>query len=85
MKIASQMCEERFSRDIYQMFTDNFTDSKILATINNLAPKFDDTMEFCRFSEDESGCRKYLFPIITEEGLCYVFNALNINEVTTDE
>lgn len=85
MKVASQLCEDRLARDIFDLFTDNFSDNKILSTINNLAPKFEDIMEFCRFADESQSCHKFLYPIITEEGMCYTFNGLSINEIVTDQ
>lgn len=85
MKVASQLCEDRLARDIFDLFTDNFSDNKILSTINNLAPKFEDIMEFCRFADESPSCHTLLYPIITEEGMCYTFNGLSINEIVTDQ
>lgn len=84
MKVASQICDEFTARDIFNSFNDNYSDSTIRATVSNLAPRFNDTMEFCQFS-DILRCSELFYPIITEEGLCYTFNSFNVNDMITDE
>lgn len=85
MKVASQLCEELTSRDIFSLFSDNYTDTTIRSTINRLAPTFNDTLEYCEFSDDKTGCSKFFYPIITEDGLCYTFNSWNENDMISDE
>lgn len=84
MKIASQICDNTFAGDILDNFTDNFSDHRMLEIIRDMAPSFADTMFQCKFL-DESDCEKLFYPIITEEGLCYSFNALSLSEIATDK
>lgn len=85
IKVISQLCDEWVATDLFDFFPDNYSDSSILNTIIDVMPRFEDTMMFCKLFDKWSKCDKYLFPIITEEGLCFTFNAVNINETVTNE
>ncbi|XP_055321190.1 pickpocket protein 28-like [Sitodiplosis mosellana] len=84
MKIASQICDNTFAGDVLENFTDIYSDHRMLEIIRDLAPSFDDTMFDCKFL-GETKCEKLFFPIVTEEGLCYTFNAMSVKEITTDK
>lgn len=77
------MCDERIMFDMIS--GENFSDTSILSVFRDLAPSFDETFSSCKLFHKWSTCAEMFYPIITEEGICYVFNALNINEVATDE
>lgn len=85
MKIVSQLCDDWTANDILEFFTDNFSDNSVLNTIKDIVPRFEDSFLFCKLFDKWTSCDKYLFPIITEEGLCYIFNAVNINETISNE
>lgn len=85
MKVACQLCDERLSRDVFELFTDKFADDDILEEIYKLAPNFQDITEFCRFADFTSDCDRFFSPVITDEGLCYTFNGMNINETFTNQ
>lgn len=85
IKDASQLCFKKHTQKIFNLFDDNFTDSKILLTISDLAPTFDDTIVLCKFFDKWADCDKLLYPTLTEYGICYSFNSLNMYEVVTDQ
>ncbi|XP_055321191.1 pickpocket protein 28-like, partial [Sitodiplosis mosellana] len=85
VQIVSQLCNDRIARDVFDLFNENYTDSSIQSIISELAPKFDDTFVRCKQFDRWTACDQLLFPIITEEGLCYVFNGFNINDIVTNE
>lgn len=85
VKIASEICDGYFAGDLREEFTDTYSDSSILKIIQDLAPSFNDTMYQCKFLDEKKSCENLFFPIITEEGLCYTFNAMSMNEMATDK
>lgn len=80
----SELCDERVNTDVFKMFTSNFTENSFLSVLSNVAPTFEDTFLSCNFGNKWSICKDVLSPMITEEGICFVFNAMNINEIVTD-
>ncbi|XP_055321187.1 pickpocket protein 28-like isoform X2 [Sitodiplosis mosellana] len=85
MKIINQICEESRQERVFKFFTDEYSDPNILSTISRMAPKFEDTVVRCRLFDEWKSCDKFLYPTITEEGLCYSFNALSMEEIFTNE
>lgn len=83
MKIACQICDQQIAKDIFNLFTDNDTDNAIRSAIINLAPRLNETAYYCKFSDNVKNCSDFLFPVITDEGVCYTFNLLN--DLVTDE
>lgn len=83
MKVASKLCDESF--DISDEFNDEFMDDSMFETIRAVAPTYSDTMVACRFF-DERNCEKlFQQSTMTEEGLCYTFNAISVPEFSTNE
>lgn len=89
MSVASQLCDERLTREIFDLLSesdpDSYPDSKFIPTIIKLLPKFADTIVYCKFFDNWNNCSKFLFPVLTEEGLCYSFNKLRMSEMSTTE
>lgn len=85
MKVAVQVCDDVFARDVWGQLNDNYSDSAIVKEIIRKAPKIDDSMVFCKFRDEVKKCDELFTQSITEEGLCYSFNKLNNNEVLSDE
>lgn len=85
IKDANQLCFEKHTHQIFNLFDENFTDSRIMSTISDLAPAFEDTIVLCKFFDKWADCAKLLYPMLTEYGICYSFNSLNMYEVVTDQ
>lgn len=83
MQSASQVCEIESSEDIFGALNDSYLDGSIFETIYNLTPSIKDTVYISRYMNNARNCD--LFPIITEDGVCYNFNGMNKNDVVTDE
>lgn len=84
MSAACEICEEQIAADIWDLYPDNFTDNSILTTIKEMAPKFHDVV-LCKIFDEWTDCEDVLFPIYTDVGLCYTFNALHVNDIVTNE
>lgn len=85
MTVGSQICDERLSSGIIDLLPDDYLNYEVFSTIISLLPDFEETMIYCKFFDAWNVCNESLFPVMTEEGLCYSFNAMNINELSTDE
>lgn len=85
MKIINQICDESRQERVFHFFKDEFSDPDILATISRLAPDFEDTMVKCRLFDEWTSCDQFFHPTITEAGMCYTFNGLQLKEIATDE
>lgn len=85
MSVASKLCEEDIVSEIIDQLPDEYLDDQTLATIQDIVPAFKETFVGCYLFGAQEDCHKLFYPIITERGLCYVFNALNLREIVTDQ
>lgn len=85
MKMAVQYCEESLVDDIITMLPDAHVDNGIWQTIKEIALDQNETFVFCRIFDRKDDCEKLFRPVVTEAGLCYTFNSLNMNEMITNE
>lgn len=83
MAAVSQICDAHLT-DNFELGT-NFTDNRIYEVLKEIAPNFTDTMFFCKWRNTPSYCQSYFEPILTEEGVCFTFNDLRLQDIYTEE
>lgn len=66
-------------------YNDNFTDESIYDTIQDIAPSIRQSTMGCMWQRRVAKCFEIFSPVLTEEGLCFAFNAQNSHEIYTDE
>lgn len=64
---------------------DQYANSSIFEEMFEMAPNLNDSLRHCHWLDESHNCPDLFIPIITEEGICFSFNALNSNEIYTDE
>lgn len=83
MRTLAHLCTSDFM--YYFSMEEDFVNGSIYEIMKDMAPPIEDVAPECRFNNVFSACDWYLKPILTDEGLCFTFNALNSNEVYTKE
>lgn len=83
MKALIHICHFDFKDDI--RFHEEFTNSSIFETMQDIMPAFNETITKCKWRREKRACDELLSPIITGAGLCYAFNSLNSHDVYTNE
>lgn len=85
MEALCQICEF-FKKDLFShvQIGKEFTNTSIYDIIQDIAPN--DTMSGCywQYTAYWHSCELFR-PILTKEGLCFTFNALNSRDIYTDQ
>ena len=83
MRALAHLC----TSDIIDYFSlgEDFANASIYKTMRDMALPLDDVAPDCKFGRLFSSCDWFLKPSVTDEGVCFTFNALNSNEIYTNE
>lgn len=65
-------------------FGDKYANESIYTTIQSMALSFNDTLSECEWQNQVTPCSKLFTRVMTEQGLCFAFNALNTHELYTE-
>lgn len=58
--------------------------SELFDFFREVQPKFYEDITDCKFMGEKMDCQQIFKPIITDEGLCYVFNLFDRNDLFRD-
>lgn len=65
-------------------FGRTYINESIYEMIQDMAPTFNNTIDECEWQNEVFPCSQLFTPILTSEGVCFAFNALNSREIYTD-
>lgn len=87
IKLVSQFCFdiEGFAVKAIDKFPDEYLDDEMWNIANDIAPAFNETFINCKLFNKRIDCDKIFFPQMTERGLCYTFNTLNVQDMYTTQ
>lgn len=65
----------------------NQNNGELIDILKDIAPSQEDTLSRCNFKNAKKGgyCGYIFRTIVTEEGVCYSFNAMNSREIYTNK
>jgi acid-sensing ion channel, other len=58
---------------------------KCLKDLKEMAVPHEEMLMYCQYRNERDLCTKFFEEIITEEGICYTFNALRMTDIYRDE
>lgn len=82
--VHSQMCSAGPHSNLYLNYSEHMNES-VYDTMENLAPNLVDVMSNCFWQNRWYSCASIFGRVITEDGVCFTFNALNSNDTYTNE
>lgn len=85
INVLPHICENLWKK--FYDSNEKFVRATVFNMIEEMAPTLSDTLRKCLWkgSGDGNTCSDLFVPILTEEGLCFSFNALNWNEIYTEK
>lgn len=84
MEAVAQICDSHLTAD-FPFHNISGNASALIQSLLNLTPVFNETFLICKWRNTVEGCENYYRKVITEDGICYSFNALDIQELYRDE
>ena len=86
MKVVNQLCKrDKPYKAITELYPDPYSNDSVYEILHRIAPDFNETFFDCKLFDQWVNCNDILYPFITDEGCCYVFNTFSIYELLTDE
>ena len=82
MNALAHLCEHLSDR--YD-FEEDYSGEWIYGIFGDVAPSLNDTLTHCMWLNKDGPCAKMFVPVLTENGLCFTYNALNSHEIYTNE
>lgn len=83
MDALVHICDFEFPESVH--FPDKFVNESIYTTLREMGPLFNNTLYSCYWKNEGDDCSDLFAPILTGEGLCFAFNALNSKDTFTEE
>lgn len=88
MEALTQMCD--FLPDLFDVYNRDdleplITTDELYDLIYDMAPTFEDTIKICWWLGKLVNCSDIVFPVMTEEGICFTYNSLNSYEIYSDK
>lgn len=66
-------------------FGNNTLDRESVKMLYEMAPKLNDVFEACRFLDEDVECSRIFKPSLTEDGVCFTFNAYDSKHMFKEE
>ncbi|XP_055307692.1 pickpocket protein 28-like [Sitodiplosis mosellana] len=66
-------------------YQSKYANESIYELIKDTAPALNDTFFYCEWQHELIPCASVFAPVLTDDGLCFSFNALNSQEIYTEE